>query len=62
MLKHFFLFVLAAIGVSVADARLPLRVESFPISQVRLGDSPFLHNQRLDVSYLLALDADRLLA
>ena len=62
MLKHFFLFALVAIGVSVADARLPLRVESFPISQVRLGDSPFLHNQRLDVSYLLALDADRLLA
>ena len=62
MKKLFFLFLATAIGVNTVAAPLPLRVETFPVSQVRLSNSPFLHNQRLDISYLLALDADRLLA
>lgn len=38
------------------------KVESFPISKVRLTDSPFKHAESMDICYLLALDADRLLA
>lgn len=45
-----------------ATAQLPTRIETFPISSVRLGDSQFLKNQRLDIHYLMGLDADRLLA
>ena len=51
-----------AFGCQVAAAQLPTRVESFPISSVRLGESQFLKNQQLDIHYLLGLDADRLLA
>ena len=45
-----------------ATAQLPTRIETFPISSVRLGDSQFLRNQQADIHYLLGLDADRLLA
>ena len=45
-----------------AAAPLPTRIETFPISAVRLGDSQFLKNQKADIGYLLGLDADRLLA
>jgi len=37
-------------------------VQSFPISEVRLLEGPFLHAQELDKQYLLEMDADRLLA
>ena len=47
---------------AVASAQLPTRIETFPISSVRLGDSQFLRNQQSDIYYLLGLDADRLLA
>ena len=45
-----------------ATAQLPTRIETFPVSSVRLGDSQFLRNQQMDIHYLLGLDADRLLA
>ncbi len=45
-----------------ATAQIPTRIETFPISSVRLGDSQFLKNQQLDIHYILGLDADRLLA
>ena len=48
--------------VSTSFGQLSTKVETFPISSVRLGDSQFLRNQRADISYLLSLDADRLLA
>lgn len=51
-----------AFGCQVAAAQLPTRVESFPISSVRLGESQFLKNQQMDIHYLLGLNADRLLA
>ncbi len=38
----------------------PLR--SFPLSQVKLLDGPFLRAQQVDLQYILALDPDRLLA
>ena len=52
---------IAALTLSLtATAQLPTRVETFPVSSVRLGDSQFLKNQRLDIRYILGLDADRL--
>ena len=60
-MKRFFTFVALAAALS-ASAQLPTRIETFPISSVRLGDSQFLRNQQADIHYLLALDADRLLA
>lgn len=61
MMKRHFLFCTVFIALS-ATAALPTRVETFPISSVRLGDSQFLKNQQADIHYLLGLDADRLLA
>ncbi len=60
-MKRFFTFVALAAALS-ASAQLPTRIETFPISSIRLGDSQFLRNQQADIHYLLALDADRLLA
>ncbi|MDL2221991.1 glycoside hydrolase family 127 protein [Parabacteroides sp. OttesenSCG-928-N08] len=37
-------------------------VQAFPLSDVRLLESPFLHAQELDKNYLLTMEADRLLA
>ena len=53
---------LAVCSVFSAQAQQETRVETFPISSVRLGESQFLRNQQMDIYYLLGLDADRLLA
>ena len=55
-------FFMAAVTCLPAFGQLPTKVETFPISSVRVGDSQFLRNQRADIHYLLGLDADRLLA
>jgi len=47
---------------TTATAQLPVKVETFPVGSVRLGNSQFLRNQQSDIHYLLGLDADRLLA
>ena len=52
----------ALLTLAVLAAPLKQRIETFDISQVRLTDSRFLQNQKADICYLLALDADRLLA
>lgn len=61
-----FLLTAVAIGLTLwatpTRAQIPTRIEAFPISSVRLGQSQFLRNQQADISYLLGLDADRLLA
>lgn len=54
-------FILAALPL-MGSAQLPIKVESFPIQEVRLTTSPFKHAEDLDICYLLGLDADRLLA
>ncbi|MDR1115479.1 MAG: glycoside hydrolase family 127 protein [Tannerella sp.] len=54
-----FIFILSALS---AHARLPVRIENFPLSDVRLTESPFKQAQDMDIRYLLALDPDRLLA
>lgn len=38
------------------------RIESFPLSAVRITDGPFKRAQELDMQYILALEPDRLLA
>jgi DUF1680 family protein len=40
---------------------MPLSVDPFPLSRVRLHDGPFKHAQDLDHAYLLRLEPDRLL-
>lgn len=52
-------FVLASVPL---HAQLPVKVESFPVSDVRLAASPFKHAEDMDIRYLLGLDPDRLLA
>ncbi len=53
---------MAILTMTSLPAQLTTRIETFPISSVRLGDSQFLRNQRADIGYLLGIDADRLLA
>ncbi len=40
---------------------LPLRLQAFPLQEVRLLEGPFKHAMELDQAYLLSLPADRLL-
>jgi DUF1680 family protein len=40
---------------------VPLKVQPFPLQEVRLLDGPFKHAMELDEQYLLSLDTDRLL-
>ena len=60
-MKNLFL-TMAAFVATCAFAQLPTRIETFPVSNVRLAASQFKKNQQADISYLLGLDADRLLA
>lgn len=55
--------VLACSNFSISGyAQIPVKVNSFPISEVRLTTGPFKHAEDMDICYLLGLDADRLLA
>ena len=62
VLKLFGAASLWAVSVAVAGAVLTEKVESFPVSDVRLTESVFKRAEDLDVRYLLGLDPDRLLA
>jgi len=61
-MKSLLLACVAAMVPLASSAQLPQRVETFPLTSVRLLDSQFLKNQQADIHYLMALDADRLLA
>ena len=54
--------VLSMTAASGTDAGIKTKVESFPVSSVRLTSGPFKHAEDMDIRYLLALDPDRLLA
>lgn len=54
--------VLSVTAASGADTGIKTKVESFPVSSVRLTSGPFKHAEDMDIRYLLALDPDRLLA
>ena len=56
------LFVIGLTAIALTASAQTKRIETFPVSSVRLTDSQFLKNQQADIHYLLALDADRLLA
>lgn len=56
------LFVIGLTAIALTASAQTKRIETFPVSSVRLTDSQFLRNQQADIHYLLALDADRLLA
>ncbi len=59
MKKSSFLFVLLS-GSTLCFSQP--KVQSFPLSSVRLLDGPFKQAQQTDMQYILALDPDRLLA
>lgn len=60
--KLFLSLVIFLTSLCQLSAQIPTRIETFPISSIRLGDSQFLRNQQMDINYILGLDADRLLA
>jgi uncharacterized protein len=67
MKKSAFVFTIlpffVALVVSCTNApKTPEELVSFPLSAVRLTDSPFLHASKLNEAYVLAHDPDRLLA
>ena len=54
--------ILAALaGAAQAGPKITPKVQSFPLTDVRLLNGPFKHAQTLDLDYLLSLDPDRLL-
>src|SRR5215207_1191626 len=64
---------LKLLGIGAAAAWLPAHahdaiqgapqpVRYFPLTDVRLGEGPFLAAQKLDEAYLLRLEPDRMLA
>ena len=53
------LFFLASVG---AEAGLPQKINTFPVSDVRLTSGMFKHAEDLDICYLMGLNSDRLLA
>ena len=53
-----FLSCAAGAACAASDGKMSL----FPLSEVRLLDSPFKHAQELDLAYIMALDPDRLAA
>ena len=61
MKKLLSVMALAACTLTV-PAQLKQKIQTFPISSVRLGDSQFYRYQQADINYLMGLNADRLLA
>jgi len=55
-------FLTALMVTFVHHVSAQQQVELFPLSAVRLLESPFLQAQQTDARYVLSLDADRLLA
>ena len=61
MKKIISVLALAACAITTS-AQLRQRIETFPIKDIRLGESIFLDYQQSDINYLMGLNADRLLA
>ena len=61
LLPLFFAGLFAFSALTTVAAPVQLQAEPFPLSQVRLLDSPFRAAQLRDADYLLSLDTDRLL-
>ncbi len=54
--------LLAAIALALCAHGAGAATQAFPLDRVRLLDGPFLQAQATDLRYLMALDAERLLA
>lgn len=64
-MKKVCLFLFTLLTSAMASSQMQkstYRIQPFPLSDVRLLDSPFRHAEDLDIQYLLELNADRLLA
>ena len=61
MKKFISVLALAACAMTTS-AQLQQRIETFPIKDIRLGESIFMDYQQADINYLMGLNADRLLA
>lgn len=61
MRKYIFFFYLILFSV-YSSAQTGNEVKFFPLSDVRLLESPFLQAQQADLNYILALNPDRLLS
>ncbi|RPD46758.1 glycoside hydrolase family 127 protein [Paracnuella aquatica] len=61
-MKHLFIKISFSLLAPVAAISQQQSVQSFPLQSVRLLESPFQQAQQTDLKYILALDADRLLA
>ena len=61
MSKLYLLGLMLMASVS-AEASLPQKVKTFPVDEVRLTSGVFKHAEDLDISYLMGLNPDRLLA
>lgn len=59
-MKKTFLFLLL-LGQATSFAQKQSPVQSFPLQEVRLLESPFKQAEQTDLRYILALDVDRLL-
>lgn len=62
LIKTIFAVSAVALVPNVTDAQLPVKAETFPVSDVRVISGPFKHAEDMDIRYLLGLDPDRLLA
>ena len=62
VLKSFCSVSLLVAFISTMDAGIPVKVETFPVKDVRLTEGAFKKAEDLDIRYLLGLDPDRLLA
>lgn len=62
IMKRLLLLVILLLSVGCAMAQTSKVLESIPVNAVRLTQSSFKHAEQMDVSYLMALDPDRLLA
>ncbi len=56
------LILLLLITISLPVFAKNNQIQSFPLQQVRLLDSPFKHAQDLNIDYVMSFDPDRLLA
>lgn len=58
----FHTFIITLLFPTLLVAQTPKQIETFPLSEVQLLESPFLQAQQVDLQYIFAMDPDRLLA
>ncbi|TKB43818.1 glycoside hydrolase family 127 protein [Thalassotalea mangrovi] len=61
-MKKLVLKVLLFVAFSYSSISVGTPLQAIPLTDVRITDGPFLHAQQTNLSYLLAMDPERLLA